>query len=467
MQQEKKAYLRNSTLIIVAFCSVFYSRIVATTLRFSLINLLHFAVVPLVSAITVFTTRTKDPKQISLCFAFLGGLLALLSAILASALWNDAGLINATVSFMMLGEPFMFLLAFSCIPLTVRSLSKIRNFLYYSVLINFLLAAAQKPLIDAGRLNAGGLNGTDGCGGVFFVSGAGNYVSATVSFTFALYFFQKKEISLPIRVGVALAALWHLLFSDSKQLVLAYGVAWLLLIFINSKDIVKTLKLVIGLLLIGFIGIWLAQNVEAFSAYTAWARPELYGADGLAWYAKFYSIRLIISHFESPLNWIFGLGPGHTVSRLGAWFLRDYAALLGPLGSTTTSIGQESMDFVAGFWLTSGSSLFSPIFGWAGIWGDLGLFGLGAYFYLGYLVWKHFCSTDTLKVILLSVFVIGCIFTQMEEPGYMLSMAFLLGLSWQEKRLRQEESNYQPFDSMSGSQLSNEYFERRKDLGSE
>ena len=438
MQQQKKAYLRNSALIIIAFCSIFYSRIVATTIHLSLLNLLHFAVVPLVCAIAIFTTRTKDPKQISLCFSFLGGLLALLGVIIASALWNDAGLINAIVDFTMLGEPFMFLLAFSCIPLSISSFNKVRNFLYGSVFVNFLLAAAQKPLIDSGRLNAGGFDGTDGCGGVFFVSGAGGYVAATVSFAFALYFFQQRAVSLWIRVAVALAALWHLLFSDSKQVVLAYGVAWLLLIMINSKDIGKTLKLLIGLLLTGVVGVWLAQNVEALSAYAAWARPELYGSDGLAWYAKFYSIRSIISHYESPLNWLLGLGPGHTVSRLGAWFLRDYAAILTPLGSTTTPIGQESMDFVAGFWLTSGSSLFSPIFGWAGIWGDLGLLGLGAYLYLGYLVWKYFGLNDVLKLTLLSIFVIGCIFTQMEEPGYMISMTFLVGLPWQERRLRKE-----------------------------
>ena len=96
------------------------------------------------------------------------------------------------------------------------------------------------------------------------------------------------------------------------------------------------------------------------------------------------------------------------------------------------------MDFVAGFWLTSGSSLFSPIFGWAGIWGDLGLLGLGAYLYLGHLVWKYFCLNDTLKLMMLSIFVIGCIFTQMEEPGYMISIAFLLGLPWHERRLMTE-----------------------------
>jgi hypothetical protein len=434
-QHERAAYLNNTTLIIGAFCAVFYARIIATTIRFSLLNLLHFAVVPAVCLVALFTTRTRDPKQISLSLSLLTGLFVFFSVTIVSAIVNQAGLINAIASFMMLGEPFILLLAIGSIPMSVSSFIKVRNSLYWAAGINFLLAALQKPLIDSGRIFAGGLNGTDGCGGVFFVSGAGNYVSATVSIIFTLYFFTSKTGTLWMKIAVAMAALWHILFSDSKQIILAYGVAWMLLVFLSIKDLAKTLKLLILLLCFGFVGLWLVQNVEAFNAYTSWARPELYGSNGLAWHAKFYSIRSILAHYQSPLNWLVGLGPGHTVSRLGAWFLRDFAAILGPLGSTKTSIGPDAMDFVANFWLTSGSSLFSPIFGWAGIWGDLGLLGLGSYLYLGYLVWKHFGVSNTLKVNLLSVVVMGLIFTQMEEPGYMLSMSYILGLSWQERRL--------------------------------
>ena len=255
------------------------------------------------------------------------------------------------------------------------------------------------------------------------------------SAAFALYFFSAHQGKLWIKIAVLCAALYHIQFSDSKQIILAYGVAWGILVILTSKDIIKTVRLLSALILVGFIGVWSVQNIEALSAYTSWARPELYGPDGLAWYAKFYAMRSIIDHYTSPLNWLLGLGPGHTVSRLGAWFLRDYAAILGPLGSTTTKIGAEAMDFVANFWLTSGSSLFSPIFGWAGIWGDLGFLGLGAYLNLCFLTWKNFGLDDVSKVTLLSIFVIGLIFTQMEEPGYMLSIAFILALSWQERQI--------------------------------
>jgi hypothetical protein len=430
-----KMHVKNSFLIILTFCSTYYVRIIATTIRFSLLNLFHFVLVPAVCVIVLSTTRIRNPQQIAICKSFVMGLFILFGVTIASAFWNHAGLINAVASFMMLGEPFMFLLAMICLPISMQIFMKMKHFLYWSVLINFVLAAAQKPLIDAGRINAQGLDGTDGCGGVFFLSTAGGYVSASVSLVFAMYFFRDQTKPLWLRVIVSLAALWQLLFSDSKQLLFAYGVGWFLLILVTSKDIVKTLKLVIGLLLIIFIGTWCATNLPEFKGYTSWARPELYGPNGEAWYSKFYSIGLILKLYQSPLNWLLGIGPGHSVSRLGGWFLKDYAAILGPLGSTTTNVGQATTEFSQSFWLTNGSTMFSPFWGWVGIWGDLGLLGLGAYLYLAYLTWRHFCWNGILKVTILNVFVLGLIFTQMEEPGYMTFIAFVLGLSWHARRL--------------------------------
>jgi hypothetical protein len=435
---KQKTYIKNSFLMIISFCSIFYVRIIATTIRLSLLNLFHFILVPAICAFILITTRIKDPQQISVCTSFIVGLFVLLTATVASAFWNHAGLINAISSFMMLGEPFIFLLAMTCLPASTQIFMKMKNLLYWSALINFLLAAAQKPLIDAGRINAQGLDGTDGCGGVFFLSTAGGYVSASVSIVFAMYFFRDQTRPLWLRVMVSLAALWQLLFSDSKQLLFAYGVGWFLLTLFTSKDIIKTLKLVISLALIIIVGIWCATNVPEFKGYTSWARPELYGPGGEAWYSKFYSIRLILNLYQSPLNSLLGLGPGHTVSRLGGWFLKDYAAILGPLGSTTTSVGQATTEFSQSFWLTNGSTMFSPFWGWVGIWGDLGFLGLGAYFYLAYLTWRYFCWNDILKLTVLNVFVLGLIFTQMEEPGYMIFIAFVLGLSWQERCLKKQ-----------------------------
>ncbi|MEM9808322.1 MAG: hypothetical protein AAF959_23915, partial [Cyanobacteria bacterium P01_D01_bin.56] len=77
------------------------------------------------------------------------------------------------------------------------------------------------------------------------------------------------------------------------------------------------------------------------------------------------------------------------------------------------------------------STVFFPMFTWAGIWGDGGLLGLGAYLYLCSVVWRRFCIDDFGKFLMLSTFSFGWILTQMEEPGHMLTVACLLALRWQ------------------------------------
>ena len=434
-------WTNNTNLIIFAFSLVFYGRIFTTlTPAPAILVHAHFIFVPLVLWIALTTSPTKNQQQTKLVQTLLWGMFIFFLTILASAIWNQAGFVNAVASFMMLAEPMMFLAAIVCIPMSQNSFTRIQRWFMGSVLINFLLAAVQRPLIDAGKLDAQGFNGTDGCGGVFFVSGAGNYISASVSVAFAIYFFANgKKFPLWVRIVAMSAASWQLLFSDSKQLVFAYLIAWLLLVLSNFQDVGKSIKLLLGIAITGAIFLWCVHNLEAFEAFTAWARLDLYQKGGDAWFTKFYSIKAILTEFDSGGNWLFGLGPGHTVSRLGAWFMQDYQSILGPLGATTTSIGVDSREFIDSFWLAYSSSLFSPIFGWAGIWGDIGLIGLGTYLFLSYIVWQHFGLDNSLKITLLATLVLGFIFTQIEEPGYMLSLALLLGLAWQKKRLKLEQ----------------------------
>lgn len=114
--------------------------------------------------------------------------------------------------------------------------------------------------------------------------------------------------------------------------------------------------------------------------------------------------------------------------------VHQYRSLLDPFGVT---IHQASFDVwreASSFYIMSRSSMFSPLFGWAGIWGDLGVFGLASYLYLAWLVWHYLCLEDFSRFLLLTVFVFGLIMSQMEEPGYMLSVTALIGLQWQKNQ---------------------------------
>ncbi|HEY9846767.1 MAG TPA: hypothetical protein V6D03_11295, partial [Candidatus Caenarcaniphilales bacterium] len=170
---------------------------------------------------------------------------------------------------------------------------------------------------------------------------------------------------------------------------------------------------------------WAALNI--FSIY--WLKNGLVGA-GLE--QKFSVFSLIASYFDSPLNWMFGLGPGHTIGRLGL-LIPDYLEVLQPLGATVSPVTGAILQANEGNWMSakSGSSMFALTFSWAGVWGDLGFIGLGVYLYLWFLVWRYLCVENLSKFFLISILIFGCIFSWMEEPGYMLFVVSLIGYQWQ------------------------------------
>lgn len=428
---KRKAYIQLSYLLIFGFCSAFYPRVL-TLLKFpSTINLLHLGLIPCICIFIVLKTRTKNKSQIAISKAIILGLTILLGVMVSSALLNGAGIINIVVDFLLLGEPFMMLLAFVSIPMSATKINQIRRLLIYSGFINTLFAFVQRYVLNLQVRR--GLS--DNIKGVFIAQGAGHVIGASVALTFAVfYFISAKNVPIWIRTSVVLATVWHMLLADAKQVLLSFLVAGVLLLLTKLKNAGEALKYLSAMVVIVVVIVWCIQNVPAFDAFNTWIRPEIYGPDGEATRLKLATFSIVPSYYHSFLNPWLGLGPGHTVGRLGGWMLREYQELLTPLGSTIHPASKAVWQATAASWLGNQSSLFSPLFGWAGIWGDLGFLGLGAYLYLWFLVWFYICSDDLSKFLVLSVFAFGLVFSQMEEPGYMLFVVSVIGLRWQENR---------------------------------
>ena len=276
----------------------------------------------------------------------------------------------------------------------------------------------------------------DNVQGVFYLSGSGHVVGASVSISFALYVLvSAKNFPLWIRISIIIGAFYQLLVADAKQVLVVCILAWIILIFTNFRNLQTTLKYTITAIVIILFLAWCIQNLPMFRAFNTWIRPGYYGTDGIATQLKIYAFHAIHSYYESPWNWLLGLGPGHTVGRLGGWMLQKYDYLLLPLGATVHPVSTEVFDYWRSTWLDS--SFFSPLFGWVAIWGDFGFLGLFAYLYLSFLVWTRLCLDDFSRFLLLTVMIHGFIFTQMEDPGYMLSVTCLIGLRWQDFRFKE------------------------------
>jgi len=441
--KKQKAFISSSTLILLALATAYFPRIINAVGAPSAINFLHFATVPLASLIVINKTRTKDQNQIAISWAIISGLFALFAIMTASAFFNKAGFINLFLDYLLFAEPFMLLLAIICIPMTLKIFNKVRSWLLIFGLINIVLALAQDTFIKAGLLRVTRMTPEDNVQGVFYLSGAGNYVSVYVSFSFALYYWlTAKTIPTWVKAFGLSAAFYQLIVSDSKQVLLSLLVAWMILLLTKFQDFGKVLMYLIALVIIIFSLVWLTQNtdLEAFASFRYWfSRTDLYGPDGEAINLKLAGIRKVLSAYDSPMHWLFGLGPGHTIGRLGGWVLLEYTSLLKPLGATFHPVSTVVKNVVATNWLAKDSSLFSPLFTWAGIWGDIGILGLGSYLYLACITWLFLGKDDFSRFLMLNVVVIGFILTQMEEPGYMLTVASLIGIRWQETQVEKYE----------------------------
>jgi hypothetical protein len=435
---EEKKSIKNLTLIMIAFASIFYPRIFDSLGLPSFINFIHFLIVPFTLGVAIVTTPVKDRRQIKISWEIIFGCCLFLAVNLASALLNKAGVINAFLEFVLLTEPYMLLIALLCLPLSEAHVSKLRSFFLISAVINLVLAVLQYWLIIAGILPVTSLSPADNVQGVFYLTGAGNYISVSISIAAALYYLiDAKNIAFGWRSFWLLASFYQLLVSDSKQILIVYVIAWIILIFTKYKYLDKLLLYFIGAVVFLIALFWAIENIDfaGLYAFKYWfSRTELYGPDGEAIRAKTEGINLMISYFKSPLNWFLGLGPGHTIGRVGGWILRDYAPLLAPLKPTVHPVTQQIWDALKSNWLVLESSMFSPIFTWAGLWGDLGFLGMGSYFYLAYIAWQRVCKDDLSKLLMLTMLVYGIIFTQVEEPGQSMTVALMLGLQWHQRQ---------------------------------
>lgn len=436
LASNRDGIISSSTLLLLAFASAFFPRILDTLGAPSPVNFLHFGTVPLVFGWVLLQRPINNRQHIASCKALLIGMFVFLVIASASALLNNAGFINIILSFLILVEPFMFLLALVWAPISSSNLKKLKTWFVRFSFFHIALSYMQKVLLDVGIIRNTGMNlPQDNIQGVFFLSGSGHVVASSITISFALYYFiHFKHKSLLLRSSVIFAAILINQFAETKQVLLICFLSFFMLVLIKTKDIKKLFQYLTLAIVVTYGFWWLTQNVELFRGYNTWSDPALYGPNGEATELKLASIRIILSHYFSPLNWLLGLGPGHTVGRLGGWMLDKYADLLTPLGATVNPVSAETWHVVWTSRLGPRSSMFSPLWGWAGIWGDFGFLGLGAYLFMSFIAWFRFCSDDLSRFLLIGVFLNGLIFSQMEEPGYTLYTVFLIALIWHQKR---------------------------------
>jgi hypothetical protein len=433
--------IRRSSIVVLFLATVMFPRVLSALKFPSVINFLHFAFAIVLLVWVIPKIRSKIATKI------LVGLLVLLTISTSSALVNKTGIMNVILNFLMLGEPFILLIAITSTNLPQASIKKFQFWIFSFVYIHLAFVYFQKFIINPAS--------PDDVKGIFLKMGAGHHVGGDVALTFGVYFLLASGVrSIWLRIFVFILCIGNILYADVKQVVIAFLVSWFILILTQLKEIVKAIM---------YLGIAIPITTGVLKIINTLYAGIRYISDmevvTEAFQYKLSVFSIITSFYKSDLNWLFGLGPGHTISRLG-WLRKDYLQILQPLGVTGTSVfdtvfnAQESY-----YWSNSGtgSSMYSLLFSWAGIWGDLGFLGLGVYLYLWFLVWKYICLDKISKFFLITVFVAGLIFSWMEEPAFMLFVASLIGLQWQKHQAEKSNKLWQ--------HRMQDYFVEQKPLG--
>lgn len=413
-----------SMAIVVAavLASVLYARILTTNGVPGIFNFFHFFATFLLVIAVSFRYGNEATLRLNylLCFFF--------ATIIISALLNGAGFVNAMLDFLLMAEPFFILILVICTPWSSRNIKTFRWILYGFVCTHLALAYYQYIVL--------GLSG-DPLKGLFLQQGAGHHVGGALALTAAAYFFIDSPLRhMWIKIAFSLAGLGIGVFTDSKQMVAIF----ILTIGLMSPYVVKSVKklaifamaLVVGAMMYFLLATFLLDGLRLWE--TGRESPTDIGNWELGFSQKLSVFPIAIDHYDNQLDWLFGLGPGHSVSRVSQ-MIPQYEHLLGPLGATTSEAAAAIHRQKESVWLSAagpGSSVWSNHFTWAGVWGDLGLVGLTIYALLWIAVWRYICLDVLGKYLVLVTMFLGITFSWPEEPGFILFLAAVLGLRYQE-----------------------------------
>jgi len=272
--------------------------------------------------------------------------------------------------------------------------------------------------------------------GTFVGMGAGHHVAGGVALAGALVCVA-RGVSAPIfekrlmwLMGGTLLFLVSVL-SDAKQNIGAFLPALTLLLFMSR---VRLAGLIVSL------PILIAAIVIAFSYH-----PSLRVMTNVTMVndiilTKGKSVVNVAERLsENPGGWLFGIGPGNSLSRVALMGMGETGFYLRPdspvalLGLRLAPTTKKIFDLGVASRYRRASSVGSNIASWIGLFGDLGLIGLGLYLWLSWQVWRNLKGSyqwevNAAKSVLVMVGILGGMYSWLEEPGFTLTGAVIVGL---------------------------------------
>jgi hypothetical protein len=270
--------------------------------------------------------------------------------------------------------------------------------------------------------------------GTFVASGTGAHVAGGVALLGALVAICKGSTLGDFRGKAFLFSIAVPLFglsvlADAKQAIFCFLPGVFLAILCSTR--VSPLKLILPALFTALV------FYAAFTFYTPLRQIEDRGLISAGVDQKLNGLSAITSKLSNhPYGWLFGLGPGNTVSRVALLTpdidLSD-KSVVALLGLKTSPITLELVRTTRSSYLST-SSAFSSIGSWFGLLGDLGCLGVLAYLWMVQSLWAGLSRgrswhSASAKGGIIMAGLLGGVYVWLEEPGFTLILALISGLA--------------------------------------
>ncbi len=409
-KSEEKSYIMKISIfcsvVILFTLSVILARLLSYISTFFLFFHFFIILLPLLYSFIIFILNWRiKKKEFYLFLSFLMFFMLLW----LSAAFNQTGLINVAVEFLIFLEPFLFFFIIEVLYKTKKTcLFLIKKIVFFILWLHVALMYFQHFI----QHKTG-----DDVVGLLLGLGVGAHAATAWAFLLLFYYiydFSNNRRNIYSYVLKVLLLIYVGIMSDAKQVVLAGLISILVStsLNLNRKEINKLFFAIF------FVSIFFVFYFLYYRPMMLWLRLDRI-ITGLSLKLNVFS--LIVSFYDSIGQFFYGLGPGNTATKL-AFLFKKYEKILSVLGGTVPVFKdiiwnvQESHVYTNHVTGTSGFSLF---FSWAGLFGDVGLWGVMAYITIWYQIYKKFLRQHWYSIcIIIFAFILGFLFNWLEEAQF-------------------------------------------------
>jgi hypothetical protein len=409
--------VRIGAAVLAAVCARF---LVASGLVSNFANFFHYPIALGIALVAAVESAGRVPARRPIEL----GVVSLLLVSLLSWLLNGGETLRPFLDWLVFAEPFLIIYAIITMPQSARAVRFLWTMALVTAFLQLPIAAFQAASLGLG----------DRVQGYFIGMGAGAHVAGAVSLASALVCIAKALTAEAVRprVGWLIGAIGLFLLpilSDAKQVIIAFLPPLVLLILLSLR--LRPSRAIIVLpVLAGLV-------LGAFSYYRPLQMALDWNLIGRGVLGKATAVATVAEKLSSSwAHWLFGLGPGNSISRVAQMGLEAFVKRDSPvfaLGLGPAAVTRELYAMTASSRLFAASSVWSGVSSWLGLLGDLGLAGMVCFGLACGGVWaalrrRRGWETGAAKAVLLMFVLLGFMYSWLEEPGFTSMAALVVGL---------------------------------------